>query len=71
MADNDRRARGIDMYNEVLRPDKGKGHDSKDIIGIRELTLDHLMADVWNRGQLSDVVNLFVTPQLSRFFHVQ
>ncbi len=51
MADNDRRTKGVAMYREVLHPDQSP--DSKPAVGIRELTLDHLFANVWSRGQLA------------------
>ena len=51
MTDKDQRTKGIEMYREVLSPNESP--DSKPVIGIRELTLDHLFANVWSRGQLA------------------
>ena len=49
MADKNQRTKGVEMYLEVLR----KPPDSTPVIDIRELTLDHLFANVWSRGQLA------------------
>ena len=53
MTDKNRRSRGVSTYNEVLRPKEKEQSEAGPVVGIRELTLDHLYADIWQRGQLS------------------
>ena len=53
MTDKNRRSRGVSTYNEILRPKEKERSETAAVVGIRELTLDHLYADIWQRGQLS------------------
>ena len=53
MTDKNRRSRGVSTYNEILRPKENERSETAAVVGIRELTLDHLYADIWQRGQLS------------------
>jgi len=53
VTDKNRRSRGVSTYNEILRPKEKERSETAAVVGIRELTLDHLYADIWQRGQLS------------------
>jgi len=53
VTEKSRRSRGVSTYNEILRPKEKAHSETEALVGIRELTLDHLYADIWQRGQLS------------------
>jgi len=56
------KSKGGKTYERIL----GEPH-SKSLVGIRELTINHLFAHVWNRGVLSDRDRSLITIALLVF----
>ncbi len=54
--------KGDETYERIL----GERH-TKPLVGIRELTINHLFANVWNRGVLSDRDRSLITIALLAF----